>query len=234
MNAEQNPVHPLPQYRCHKVVQAALIDDILGSDDTDTVDLIVAPEGAKPFVHNVDKEWVERHRPEVGGYLVRYQDGYESYSPAEAFEGGYTKLQEVSPPAGVVRITTHHINPANEKLVIEPLDEPGEGGANHLYQISGFDTSTNPSCPFVARYGKPANHSTVLFQNGPIAESGVNGVTHEALLAILIDRMRGFQSGRFACNHNKRALIHLELAMKNLHERTLERMERGVEGTHQQ
>lgn len=93
----------------------------------------------------------------------------------------------------------HKVNPANDNLSIEVLDEPGAGGANHLYNIAGFNTATNPSCPFVARYGKPAEHSTVLFQNGPIAKVGVNGVTHEALLAILIDRLRSFQAGPYAC-----------------------------------
>jgi hypothetical protein len=34
-----------------------------------------------------------------------------------------------------------------------------------------------------------------LFQNGPIAEVGVNGVTHEVLLAIVADRLRSFQKG---------------------------------------
>lgn len=28
----------------------------------------------------------------VGGYYVRYEDGYESWSPSEAFEKGYTRL----------------------------------------------------------------------------------------------------------------------------------------------
>lgn len=85
-------------------------------------------------------------------------------------------------------ITSHQVNPANDTLTITAEDDPGSGGANHLYMIRGFNTGTNPSCPFVARHGSPAEHATVLLQNGPIAEVGVNGVTHEALLAIVIDR----------------------------------------------
>lgn len=129
-------------------------------------------------------------------------------------------------------LTDHIVNPANDKLRIEVLDQPGAGGANHLYQITGFDTATNPSCPFVARHGSPAKHSTVLFQNGPIAEVGVNGVTHEALLAILVDRMRSFQAGPFACRENALALTKLEEAQMWLLQRTRARMARGVEGTH--
>lgn len=92
-------------------------------------------------------------------------------------------------------LTSHRVNPANDTLTVKVLDEPGAGGANHLYHISGFNTMLNPSDPFVAAYGMPSQHSTILFQNGPIAEVGVNGITHEALLAILIDRLTAFQVG---------------------------------------
>jgi hypothetical protein len=34
-------------------------------------------------------------------------------------------------------ITTHKVNPANERLRIEVGDEPGSGGANHKYLITG-------------------------------------------------------------------------------------------------
>lgn len=136
--------------------------------------------------------------------------------------------------ASARRLTGHQVNPANDLLKIEVLDEPGAGGANHLYHITGFDTRSNPSDPFVERHGSPAQHSTVLFQNGPIAEAGVNGVTHEALLAILIDRLEAFQRGPYANPYNQRALEHLVGAQEALLSRTRERMARGVEGTHKQ
>lgn len=129
-------------------------------------------------------------------------------------------------------IDSHKVNAANEKLEIAVLDEPGAGGACHLYQVTGFDTATNPSDPFVARHGKSAQHSTVLFQNGPIAEAGVNGVTHEALLAILVDRLESFQRGPYACRENAIALTKLQEAQHWLHHRTRARVARGVEGTH--
>lgn len=126
----------------------------------------------------------------------------------------------------------HKVNPANDRLQVTVEDEPCSGGACHLYMIRGFDTSTNPSDPFTARHGQPASHATVLFQNGPINEVGVNGVTHEALLSILCDRMRGFQSGPYASADNAEALAHMEAAQTALQRRTRARMARGVEGTH--
>jgi hypothetical protein len=129
-------------------------------------------------------------------------------------------------------ITDHQVNPANDTLTITVEDAPGSGGASHLYMIRGFDTKSNPSCPFVARHGQPATHATVLFQNGPIAENGVNGVTHEALLAIVADRLRSFQAGPYHSEDNAVALAHINAAQAALQKRTRERMARGVEGTH--
>jgi hypothetical protein len=129
-------------------------------------------------------------------------------------------------------IDSHRVNPANDSLMIGVMDAPGAGGANHLYMVEGFDTSTNPSDPFTARHGQPARHATILFQNGPIAEFGVNGITQEVLIAILIDRLQAFQAGPFANDYNAAALAHLQSAQGALFDRTRNRMTRGVEGTH--
>lgn len=129
-------------------------------------------------------------------------------------------------------INDHKINSANDTLTITVTDEPGAGGASHLYQVTGFNTKSNPSDPFTERHGQPAEHATVLFQNGPIAEVGVNGLTHEVLLAIVADRLRSFQKGPYSCKANACALTHIEEAQHWLQQRTIERMRRGVEGTH--
>ena len=42
-------------------------------------------------------------------------------------------------------LTDHQVNPANDKLIVQVLDEPGQGGACHSYYVDGFDISTNPS-----------------------------------------------------------------------------------------
>lgn len=126
-------------------------------------------------------------------------------------------------------VATHVVNPANDRLKIEVLDEPGHGNACHLYEVTGFDASTNPSNNDSTR-----GFTTILFQNGPIDAdgNGVNGLTHEALLAIIIDRLQGFQSGPYKCRENALALTHLEDAVHWLAHRTRVRMQRGVEGTH--
>lgn len=128
-------------------------------------------------------------------------------------------------------LQSHIVNDANSELQISVEDEPGAGGANHLYMIRGFDTKTNESCPFTARHGQTAQHATVLFQNGPIGEKGVNGITHEALLAILADRLESFQAGPYASAYNAAALENIKTAQWNLQQRTRDRMAQGIEGT---
>jgi hypothetical protein len=85
----------LPAYRCHKVVRAAKITDVSPADEKGAVLLDLGELG---FSLTAGKEFVAKHNPKAGGYLVVYQDGYRSYSPAEAFESGYTKI----PDAGVI------------------------------------------------------------------------------------------------------------------------------------
>lgn len=112
----------------------------------------------------------------------------------------------------------HRVNPANDTITITVVDEPGAGGACHHYDIS------LPDSP---------GFTQIQFQNGPIKESGVNGLTHEVLLAILVDRLQAFQAGPYGCRENALALTKLEEAQHWLHHRTLARMARGVEGTHE-
>lgn len=105
----------------------------------------------------------------------------------------------------------------NQHLCIEVLDEPGAGGACHVYKI----TSDGPA----------TRGCVVSFQLGPVGEVGLNGVSNEALLAIVQDRLEGFQKGAFACAENQRALGHVRDALIWLGTRTRGRVDRGVEGT---
>lgn len=74
----------MPKYRCHKVVWALKIAAIDGA---------VLTPAEKPYApFTVSEEYLEKHKPEVGGYFVVYSDGYKSYSPAGPFEDGYTKV----------------------------------------------------------------------------------------------------------------------------------------------
>lgn len=119
-------------------------------------------------------------------------------------------------------LTGHKVNPANDQLQVWADDAPGSGGAHHRYMIKLPVQPTDAPVLYQIR-----------FQDGPIAEVGINGLTHEALLAILIDRLECFEAGPYASEFNARALGYLQAAQESLQARTKERMARGVEGTHE-
>ena len=113
-------------------------------------------------------------------------------------------------------IKDHKVNEANEQITVLALDGPGPGGASHVYEVS-LNNGQQPSY--------------LCFQNGAIKEAGVNGITHEVLLAVVADRLRAFQAGPYACRENALALTKIEEAQHWLHHRTRARLARGVEGT---
>jgi hypothetical protein len=100
---------PMPRYQCHKKVWALKIasveivrptieelQSILDGKGTIEVGAIITPadHGYGPF--GVSSDYVSKHDPQPGGYYVVYDDGYKSFSPATAFEEGYTLIGAVS------------------------------------------------------------------------------------------------------------------------------------------
>ena len=78
----------LPTFKCHKLVRAF---QIASSESLSGGDIRLVGYNA---VHSVvvGSDYVDKHRPAIGGYYVRYHDGYQSWSPAKAFEDGYTRV----------------------------------------------------------------------------------------------------------------------------------------------
>ena len=101
----------LPRYKCHKEVWALKIakiervkptieelDKILNSSDDEVKTLpitaaIITPLDTRYASLTVDDNYMRKHKPQVGGYYVVYKDGYKSFSPASAFEEGYTLVK---------------------------------------------------------------------------------------------------------------------------------------------
>ena len=86
------PMMELPLYKSHKLVRALKIKAILRALDNDGV-IFIIPEDDRYAEFQVDSAYYDRHNPQAGGYYVVYEDGYKSWSPAEAFESGYTKVE---------------------------------------------------------------------------------------------------------------------------------------------
>lgn len=95
-----NVQREMPLYQCHKKVWALKIKaidkkpnpDPTGQTGASSYGAVLTPEEAGYAPFDVSPEYMTKHRPEVGGYYVVYDDGYKSYSPAAAFEGGYSPI----------------------------------------------------------------------------------------------------------------------------------------------
>lgn len=128
-------------------------------------------------------------------------------------------------------LTSHRVNGLNEALKIEVRDEPGPGNACRKYHITTVEYPPPPEVDLHKCQAMLGAVCDIRFQKGPIQEVGVNGISNEALLAVVEDRLLGFQSGEYACRENAVALTKIQEAMMWLQKRTRDRVARGVEGT---
>ena len=87
---DTQPAIEMPRYKCHKEVQALKIGEGLKIHPDGSATLPILDSGFEPVT--VEKEVVSRYLPMPGDYLVIYEDGYRSISPAKAFEDGYTLI----------------------------------------------------------------------------------------------------------------------------------------------
>ena len=98
----------------------------------------------------------------------------------------------------------------------------------------GKETQVNPGHHYVA-VEPPVEGAefpmqwTTSFQDGPIPANGVNGLTSEAMLAILIHRTSTLNTN-FPCEENELAILHMKKALDWFNTRTAKRKARGVEG----
>lgn len=105
------------------------------------------------------------------------------------------------------------------------VDDPGAGNANHEYLV--LLPTDKPDVGLAV----PVE---IAFQHGPRNEpNSVHGVLDTDLLEIVRDRLKGFQSGEYACRENACALTHVEEALMWLNKRVTDRAQRGVLGTNE-
>lgn len=102
----------------------------------------------------------------------------------------------------------------SERVIVTAEDEPSYGNAHHHYAIQTGSVQQR-----------------IAFQQGPVQKVGRNGVTEVALLWLLLDRFRSFQTSEFACDENAVSIWLLEQVLLQQQKRTDNRQLRGVEGT---
>lgn len=121
-------------------------------------------------------------------------------------------------------VIDHYINHFNrDNVTITRYDDATDAsGVNFRYAIFLGDQTKCPPPDVVLK-----------FQKGHLQDVGVNGITDEALLAIVVDRLRGFQRGSASCRENAIVITKLEESLMWLRARAEDRERRGVEGTSQ-
>jgi hypothetical protein len=110
-------------------------------------------------------------------------------------------------------------NLAPTNVVALDAPDPEAGNACHAYGV---------------QFGGPKDVLKIAFQHGPRgAEKSVAGIFDDDLLAIIQDRLEGFQRGPFACAENAEALEHVKKARGALADRVVKRVAKGVLGANE-
>jgi hypothetical protein len=99
------------------------------------------------------------------------------------------------------KITGHEGSALNDAITIE-ADDRDQNGGSHRYDLRWMDP-----------HGDYQSSQGIKFQQGPLKEAGYTGITDETLVAIVIDRLEGFNTGPFRCRENSLAITKLEEAM---------------------
>jgi len=117
-------------------------------------------------------------------------------------------------------ITTHYDGYSLNHRIEIHADPKTSGNASHEYRATIEDNGV----------GLPV--LSEKFQKGPRHEKGSEpGITENVLLAILIDRLQGFQGSEYRCRENGEALNNCKQALAWLKQRADARAHRSVLGT---
>lgn len=110
----------------------------------------------------------------------------------------------------------------NERITILADErDPSSGGASHHYLVT-MPSDCIDSDEIVAE---------IHFQHGPRnAKGSRQGITEAALIAVLLDRLEGFQAGPYSCRENALTKTKLEEALHWSRHRADARARRGVLG----
>lgn len=103
-------------------------------------------------------------------------------------------------------------------LTIECVGAPAPGGARNLYEIKGFQVH-GTQVPLGVPFLDTPVPLTIHFHSGN-PKNGYTGVTMEALVAVVVDRLKGLQDGLHPCIENDAALVCFQEGLQHLHARS--------------
>ena len=116
---QEKGMYDLPMYKCHKVVSAAKIEGM--NDEVINGTLLYFEGFDNGCGFYVPDDWVEKHDPQIDGYLVIYEGGYMSYSPEKAFEEGYSEIVDAGEQVAAMGTLSDRNTPITDKMY--PMSE---------------------------------------------------------------------------------------------------------------
>lgn len=114
------------------------------------------------------------------------------------------------------QLNTHLSSGGYNALQVVAVDQPAAGVPTARYDVTGFNTVYNPA----ARQQAQFTRLPIVFATGeaPI-DAPANGVTNEALLAVVADHLRSQQNSPEACLEFQMAMEYVNAALGMLLQR---------------
>lgn len=167
--------------------------------------------------YNSHRGWTvpQGEDPSDQGYIVHRHNNHTNWIPKDIFEDTYEEPIDNSVEMVELKhdlLTTKYTGVLHEKNF--------KFNAPHLFHVYSLRQPKGSEVVGI-----------VHFQEGPIKEAGVNGVSNEDLIAMVICRLEHFNQSEFKSRDNAMAITKLEESLLWLRKRTIGRENRGVEGT---
>lgn len=207
----KEPVRNL--YKSHKTVEAYKIKDVLQLPNGGAK-LVFVKSDSEIKNEVVSKDYITKHKPKAGGYFVRYEDGYTSFSPASAFEEGYTKLKKYWP------IITS-VYPSNEPSIYGCPDDDYNGA--HSYGFKNCVGFVDGETKYVE------SMQSIQFVKKEEDGSMTPGLQSEQLVLALIDRHEKLNA-KYPSKQHAKAMKGLKMFLDAQKARVDDRIKRGVMG----
>lgn len=165
------------------------------------------------------ESWVRSHGHETHDVVESFVLIYKGHKFAFIAKEGHLELANIIPVSG--QITAKDYNTLIDTFIFEILIPNKVGFDSFTRYLDDHHDGHAPNDSLVITadernpdLGNTSHVYTVTRDNKTVAsirfqEGATSGITDEVLLAILLDRVRGFQSGTQACREN--AIVHTKL-----------------------
>lgn len=116
-----------------------------------------------------------------------------------------------------MRNLTTHRQGGFTTLAVEAIDPGIPGEPTYRYDITGFNTAYNHSGVDASGHRSMFTRLPIIFQKGPLfGDTQQNGVSVNALIAVLVDHLTSIQNTEDACFDYQMAVNYLQSAKSHV------------------